>query len=589
MPLVGTAGHVDHGKSTLVLALSGRDPDRWAEEKRRGLTIDLGFAWADLGTGQEISFVDVPGHERYLKNMLAGIEAIDIALLVVAAEEGWMPQSEEHLAVLDLLEVKRGVVALTKSDLVDEETLELATLEIREKLEGTSLESATVVPVSAPSGIGLDDLRSELLRLAGMVEVPHRSPRLWIDRSFSVAGAGTVVTGSLLEGALAVGDVVEIYPTGREAKIRTLQSHERPVESARPGSRVAVGLAGVGRHETLRGHMLGMPGAWRTTNRFTATLHRARYVDEIAERGAYQIHVGSGAHPMTIQKSGDGVAVLATRSSLPLRMGDRFIVRDSGRRLVVGGGQVLDPAPGALAVALDQAASLDPNAEPDVQAGKLLDLRTTDRVANLSRDTGGGYPEGALVIGDLAMTPATMQDLTAKAHELVAGAHQKSPLRAGLPLATLATTLGIDRAVAEIVVQQSGDLRLTGPDVSLGSHQPVLDVGSTAAWDAARLALESSLAVPNVGDLGLADDVVHWLLRQGRLVRISDSLVYLPEQIDEITERMAKLSDQFSVGEVKEELGLSRKYVVPILEWLDANLITVRKGEKRSLRRVGGS
>ena len=209
MPVVGTAGHVDHGKSTLIEALSGRDPDRWAEEKERGLTIDLGFAWTTLDDEVEVSFVDVPGHERYLKNMLAGIEAIDVALFVVAADEGWMPQSEEHLAVLDLLSIKRAVVALTKVDTVDEDTVELATLEIEDSLIGTTLEGSQIIPVSAPAGTGLNQLRAALSSLIDSSESDLGRPRLWIDRSFSISGAGTVVTGTLLDGSIGVRDRLE--------------------------------------------------------------------------------------------------------------------------------------------------------------------------------------------------------------------------------------------------------------------------------------------------------------------------------------------------------------------------------------------
>lgn len=222
MPLIGTAGHVDHGKSTLVEALTGRDPDRWAEEKRRGLTIDLGFAWTTLGSAGEVSFVDVPGHERFLKNMLAGIEAIDVALFVVAADEGWMPQSEEHLAVLDLLGVDSGVVALTKTDAVDDEMIALIQMEIADRLVGTSLESAPILPVSARTGRGLDGLRAALAERAMAADHPGDRPRLWIDRAFSMAGSGTVVTGTLTEGPIRVGDEIVLFPVRKRTRVRGL-------------------------------------------------------------------------------------------------------------------------------------------------------------------------------------------------------------------------------------------------------------------------------------------------------------------------------------------------------------------------------
>ncbi|MFZ0012617.1 MAG: selenocysteine-specific translation elongation factor, partial [Acidimicrobiia bacterium] len=262
MPVVGTAGHVDHGKSTLIQRITGRNPDRWVEERERGLTIDLGFAWAILPDGPEVSFVDVPGHERFLKNMLAGIEAIDVALFVVAADEGWMPQSEEHLAVLDLLGVSRGVVAVTKADAVDEDLLELAMAEVGERLEGTSLSSAPIVAVSGRTGDGVPRLLGELVAQLPAKPFDEGRPRLWVDRSFPVAGAGTIVTGTLLDGSLSVDDTVVIAPAGSTARIRGIQSHEKTHDSVGPARRVALNLGGIDHHDIRRGDMLGLPGQW---------------------------------------------------------------------------------------------------------------------------------------------------------------------------------------------------------------------------------------------------------------------------------------------------------------------------------------
>ncbi|HEY7821199.1 MAG TPA: selenocysteine-specific translation elongation factor, partial [Acidimicrobiia bacterium] len=267
MPLIGTAGHVDHGKSTLIQQITGRDPDRWEEEKKRGLTIDLGFAWTTLPGGVEVSFVDVPGHERYLKNMLAGIEAIDAALLVVAADEGWMPQSEEHLAVLDLLEVRRGVVALSKIDKVEPELVELAHAEILEHLEGSTLEGVPVHPVSGVTGEGVDALLEDLAGQVGDDVTGDGRPRMWIDRVFTVPGAGTVVTGTLLGDSLAVDDTVEIQPQRIQGRIRSLQSHEKSHDRVEAGRRVALNLAGVDSHEVERGDMVGAPGQWDVSTR----------------------------------------------------------------------------------------------------------------------------------------------------------------------------------------------------------------------------------------------------------------------------------------------------------------------------------
>lgn len=585
MPLIGTAGHVDHGKSTLVQALSGRDPDRWAEEKRRGLTIDLGFAWADIGGGEEVSFVDVPGHERYLKNMLAGIEAIDIALFVVAADEGWMPQSEEHLAVLDLLGVSCGVVALTKTDLVDRDTVELATLEVEESLEGTSLQGARVMPVSATMGSGLAELTEVLLTLTrGITRDDSGSPRLWIDRSFSVAGAGTVVTGSLLEGELHRSDLVQVFPGTVTGRIRSLQSHEKDVEIARPGTRVALGLSRVSREETPRGHMLGHPGSWRATQRFSAALTPARYADQISEKGAYQIHIGSGTHQLHIQRVESGFAVMQTDSLIPMRMGDRFIIRDSGRRLVVAGGQILDPAPGGTAPAIRDAPGFDPDAKPHARAAQLLAARGHDDLLHLRQDSGGGIPDNAVIVGSAAMTSSTIKRLAREAVRLTTADHRDHPLRPGLPLATLATILDVSTDVAERVIGETAELKLKGPDVSHLSHQPTLDTGVSETWATARDRLAQGLDVPTLAELGLSDELLHWLLREDHLVRVSDSIVYLPAQISEIETLIRRLPQPFGISEAKDVLHLSRKYVVPILEWLDSNHITRRRGDLRTVR-----
>ncbi|MCJ7780343.1 MAG: selenocysteine-specific translation elongation factor, partial [Acidimicrobiia bacterium] len=256
MPIIGTAGHVDHGKSTLVKALTGRDPDRWAEEKERGLTIDLGFAWTRLGD-EVVGFVDVPGHERFIKNMLAGVGGLDVALFVVAADEGWMPQSEEHLAVLDLLEVGHGVIALTRVDLADSELIELSTIDIAEHVEGTVAESWPVVELSATTGTGMDELVASLVDALAEAGAPRNlgRPRMWIDRAFAISGAGVVVTGTLVDGSISVGDRLQCFPGGT-VRLRSLQSHETDHDTLGPGTRTAANLVGIDRNDLARGTLL---------------------------------------------------------------------------------------------------------------------------------------------------------------------------------------------------------------------------------------------------------------------------------------------------------------------------------------------
>ena len=271
--VVATAGHVDHGKSALILRLTGMDPDRFEEEKRRGLTIDLGYAWSTLPSGREIGFVDVPGHERFVRNMLAGVGPVRLVLFVVAADEGWKPQSEEHLQILDVLGVDGGVVALTKRDLVDDGALALAEAEVRERLADTVLAGAPIVPVSAVTGDGVDELVAEIDRMVGVaVPPPATRARLFVDRVFAITGAGTVVTGTLGGDCLTVGDEVERYPSGGRARIRSLQTHKKTEERACPVSRVAANLVGLERAALERGDVIGAPGAWRPTRTFEGTL-----------------------------------------------------------------------------------------------------------------------------------------------------------------------------------------------------------------------------------------------------------------------------------------------------------------------------
>ena len=583
MPLIGTAGHVDHGKSTLVKALTGRDPDRWDEEKRRGLTIDLGFAWATLG-GIEVSFVDVPGHERFLKNMLAGIEAIEVALFVVAADEGWMPQSEEHLAVLDLLGVSWGLVALTKADVVDGSLLEIAASETQEQLEGTSLEGSPVVPVSGVTGLGVDDLTKRLIALVeevGTYDIAR--PRLWVDRVFTARGAGTVVTGSLLDGSLQAGTTVEILPSGLKARVRGIQSHEMERESVGPGRRVAINLSGLERDAVRRGDLVSLPSHWSLTKRVMASVRLARYEDELRRRGAYQMHIGTASREMRFVAIDGPNAIIDVNEPIPVAVGDRFIIRDTGRGKVVAGGRILDPHPPAVRSALSTAHTVDPEAERDSIAQVLLDLRGHDSVERISADSGGGTPGDSVVTGESVVSRRFLADLAEKAVAAVQEEHDRHPLRPGMSTATLGEKLGVDQAITDLVVTTESRLRREGPFVSIEGFEVTLDAGSEEAWRAARERLAKGLDVPALSDLGLDAELVHLKIRQGELIRISPDLAYLPEQVAQLKEVVSEFSSDFTVADFRDAVDLSRKYAVPILEWADSEGLTTRRGD---LRRV---
>lgn len=585
MPVVGTAGHVDHGKSTLIQRITGRDPDRWAEEKSRGLTIDLGFAWAELPDGTEVSFVDVPGHEKFLKNMLAGVEAIDVALFVVAADEGWMPQSEEHLAVLDLLDVDRGVVALTKVDAAEPDLVELVRAEVEEKLHGTSLARAPIVEVSAITGEGLEKLLESISTQIGAPSKELGRPRMWVDRSFPVSGAGTVVTGTLLDGALDVGIEVEIFPKGLQGRIRGIQSHEATLGRVGPRRRVALNLGGVDHADVERGDMVGLPGQWHLSDRFSASIRAARYIDAVEQRGAYQLHIGSSAHPVQISGLAAEVALMSLKGTeLPMKAGDRFIIRDTGRKAVVAGGRVRDPSPGRNRRALRDAPRIDVDGDPDDIATALLDIRGHELLERLAAQSGGGRPRGGLIVGDSALQAEEAERLTAQLLSLVSDTHRASPLRPGIPLATAAEQLGVTTAIVEAIVEGSDRLSRIGPDVASSGHQTTLTAEQERQWAEAQEKLRVDLAVPAETDLGLDSEVLNLKLRQGDLVRFGPGLVYLPEQLKQIEEVLRSLGSGFTVADFRDAAGLSRKYAVPILEWADKEGLTVRRGDVRHIR-----
>jgi len=356
MFVVGTAGHVDHGKSTLVKALTGIDPDRLREERERAMTIDLGFAWFALPSGRQVGVIDVPGHERFIKNMLAGVGGIDAALLIVAADEGPMPQTAEHLAILDLLGIERGLVVLTKRDLVDADWLDLVREETRERLVGTTLADAPIVAVSAATGAGLDELRAALDTIldATPERVAHGLPRLPIDRVFTISGFGTVVTGTLSDGDLTIGQEVEILPSGRRGRIRGLQSHQQKRETVGPGSRVAVNLAGLATDELRRGDLLTLPGAPRPSDRLDVQLALVRDAPlELEQNDEVDFFLGADEVPARItlldterlSPGATGWVQLRLARPVAAQKGDRFIVRRPSPPITIGGGVIVDAAP----------------------------------------------------------------------------------------------------------------------------------------------------------------------------------------------------------------------------------------------------
>ena len=591
MPIIATAGHVDHGKSTLVEALTGRDPDRWAEEKERGLTIDLGFAWTRIG-GSDVGIVDVPGHERFIKNMLAGVGAVDVALFVVAADEGWMQQSEEHLSVLDLIGTRHGVIALTRIDLADADTIDGSELSILEAVEDTRLRDWPIVRLSPVTGEGVPALVQALddqLAAAGPAPDCGR-PRLWVDRSFRIPGAGLVVTGTLTGGSIAVDDQLMLWPGRHRVRIRGLQSHDAAATELGPGTRAALNITGI--EEAGRGSMLGRPEAFGTTNRLLARVREVRYLDEaLPARGAYHLHAGTGAWPVELRiisyDESAATVLIRSRGQMPLHTRDRFILRETGRRVVVAGGTVLDPHPprggkelrSAIEV-LDRIGIRTANDAADA----LLEIRRSAVRDDLVRDSGGGEPSSTFRIGNEVMAAGAAEELRDRLISAVSRFHEENPLRPGIPRATLSSSLGVEPHMIGFVATGSEAVIDDGATVRLADFSPGLSAGEQVEWDRARTSLAQGLAVPRASQLGLEPELLHALVRAQQLVRVAEDLVYLPEQVSTIEGQLKLLPPEFTVADFRDLLQITRRHAVPLLEWLDSRGLTTRRGDVRIVR-----
>jgi len=588
MPIVGTAGHVDHGKSTLVEALTGRDPDRWPEEKERGLTIDLGFAWTDLGR-HTVGFVDVPGHERFVKNMLAGVGGFDIALFAVAADEGWMPQSEEHLAILHILDVHHGVIALTRADLADADLIELARADVETHVAGTVAGAWPIIEVSAITGVGVDDLERALahaLDTAGP-SPDIRRPRLWIDRSFVVAGSGVVVTGTLVGGSIATEDRLVALPGG-PVRIRSLQSHEEACLEVGPGTRVAANLTGVEREELTRGTLLTRPETAVITDRVLIKVVTPPRPPDLSDRSSYHVHLGTATVPAGLRFVGSNdYAIVTLDRSLPMTVGDRFILRDTGRRSIAAGGIVLDPSPAERPDQEDAERLMQVLFQgSDAQATALVAVHGSVGAATLRAATGGGTPEHAVAVGDRFISDDAVADQMGGAIELVRAFHHDHPLRPGMPTSSLASQLKVDRAqLAALVDESQGALIEEGSTIRSAGFEQRLSSEDEASWSAARALLAASLAVPRAKQLGLGKELLHAVVRRGDLIQVDNDLVYLPEQVDQISAGLDDLDEPFTVSAFRDALGLSRRQAVPLLEWLDRKGRTTRDGDLRTVRR----
>jgi selenocysteine-specific elongation factor len=576
--VIATAGHVDHGKSTLVRALTGMEPDRWAEERRRGMTIDLGFAWTTLGSGEPIAFVDVPGHERFVTNMLAGAGPCPAAMIVVAADQGWQAQSAEHLAALDALGVRHGLAVVTRADLADAGP---ALEQVRGHLRETGLAGIDTVVVSGRTRQGFDELEAALARLAAALPEPDadEAVRLWIDRVFTITGAGTVVTGTLTGGTLRVGD--ELEAGGHRVRIRGLQTLGEEAARVSATARVAVNLRGVERADLSRGMALVTPKAWMPTQIIDVRLSPA--VHQPGE--AAILHLGSAAVPVRVRPLGSDTARLTLGRSLPLRTGDRGLLRDPGRREIVAGLRVLDVRPAPLrrrGAAAARAAALDEVSLPDSAAL----LRWHGLLTGSELRAMGCPPAATPVTGDWYADPGHWSSLSRRLADHVS---RRPPLDPGITVDAAAQLLGLpDRRLAEALVApplvvEGGRILPAG-----GSLPPA--IAKAVAELAADLA-EHPFDAPTaerLDELGLTGKALAAAVRKGAVVSIGKNVVLLPDALDRAARTLAELPSPFTVSDARVALATSRRVALPILECLDVRGITQRVDNDRREFRARG-
>jgi len=625
--VIGTAGHVDHGKSTLVQALTGINPDRLREEQEREMTIDLGFAWLTLPNGESVGIVDVPGHRDFIENMLAGVGGIDAALFVIAADEGVMPQTREHLAILDLLRIPGGVVALTKIDLIDDpDWLELVQADVSEALQGTVLDGAPIIPVSARTGQGLAELTAALQEvLARTPPRPDRGrPRLWIDRVFTIGGFGTVVTGTLVDGHLEVGQEVEILPRGLRARIRGLQTHKTRIQRAVPGSRVAINLTGISKQDLARGDLVTTPGWLRPTTLTDVRLDLLRDAPFPLKHNAFvKFFCGSAETVARVRLLGtetlapgeSGWVQLELDDPLPLVRGDRFIIRVPSPAVTVGGGEVVDPNPGRkhrrfrpeVLARLETLARGTP-AEVLLQT---LERRGPLTVRDLLEVSGLGeaapkalaelFSTGDAVVLDAVPEPAPARLVvsrswwsatTARMRDELAAYHARYPLRPGMSREELRSALRLDprayngllaRAAADgLIVDEAATVRLPEHQVRFTPQQQQAVDDLLARFRAAPY------ATPSVKEAAalVGEEVLGVLLARGDLVQVSPEVLFLRETYEEMVERIrAHIQQQGSItlAQVRDLFQTSRKYAQALLEYLDGVGVTRRVGDERVL------
>lgn len=619
MYTIGTAGHVDHGKSTLVKALTGIDPDRLPEEKEREMTIDLGFAHLKLPNGQQVSIVDVPGHERFIKNMLAGVGGIDLALLVIAADEGVMPQTREHLAILDLLQIEHGLVVLTKSDLVEPDWLELVSDEVRQTLEGTALEGAPILPVSSTTGQGMPELLAAISEQLALV--PERSdlnqPRLPVDRVFTLTGFGTVVTGTLIDGSLRLGEEVEIFPQRKRSRVRGLQTHNKKVDLAPPGGRTAVNLAGVTLEEVQRGNVIARPGQIKPARAIDVKVRLIPDALRGLENGD-EVDLFTGAsealakvtllETRELRAGEEGWVRLRLRDPLPVAKGDKFILRLPSPSATIGGGQIVDTSPRLhhrfRGQTINWLHSLEAGSPEQILLQALgdqaIERAEALKKSGLPTDQADSSLHGLLDAGEAVAfdgylaSATTWRALTARMARDVDDYHRRFPLRVGISKEELKSRLGLATKMfnAALVGWLSADELLDrGASVARAGFEVKVSPELQHKLDSALAAMrQKPFAPPSESELGLSAEELAVLLGQGQLTRVSDSVLFDADAYRQMVDRtIAHLTERgkMTLAEFRDLFDTSRKYAQAFLEHLDERKVTRRVGDERVLGPAG--
>ena len=620
MYVIGTAGHVDHGKSTLVEALTGIDPDRLREEKERGMTIDLGFAWLQLPSGNETSIVDVPGHERFVNNMLAGVGGIDLALLVVAADESVMPQTREHLAILDLLRVERGLVAITKRDLVDDDWLELVTADVEETLEGTVLEGASIHAVSAMTGEGLPELIEAIDSMLDDTP-PKRDvgrPRLPIDRAFTISGFGTVVTGTLIDGKIATGQDVELVVAGKSTRIRGLQTHKKGQTEAQPGTRVAANIINVSQEEVRRGEVLTTEGWLQPTDAIDVRLRVIPDAPHPLRHNMFiTVHTGSSEvvgrlrllEHDALQPGETGWAQIKLEAPLAAVKGDYYVIRSN--RTTLGGGNIVQtharrhrrrhgPTIERLEV-MELGSTQDvllktiETSEPS-EFGELINRANMDEdtvIAELEEMSDGDLivPLGSASIaqGSYIFTTGGWNGVVERTQQALEAYYGQFPLRRGAPKEELRSRLGMTAQVFNLTFARLREQTVVEEDgalVRLPGYEPTLNQQQSKDVEAYLRLLDTDRFSPPT-DAPLDGEVLNLLDEQGKVVRVSETVVYSAKAYNEMVEIISEYireNGEISVANVRDVLGTSRKYALALMDYMDHRRITRRVGDARVLR-----